>query len=44
MAQYVDGYVVALPKKNLAAYRRMAIKAPGSCSSPAPSATASTRK
>ena len=27
MAQYVDGYVVALRKKNLAAYRRMAIKA-----------------
>ncbi|MEA2701336.1 MAG: hypothetical protein QOE22_45 [Candidatus Parcubacteria bacterium] len=24
MAKYVDGYVVAIPKKNLAAYRKMA--------------------
>ena len=27
MAQYVDGFVLPLPKKNLAAYRRMAQKA-----------------
>jgi len=27
MAQYVDGFVVPVPKKNLAAYRRMAQKA-----------------
>ena len=27
MAQYVDGYIVPVPKKNLAAYRRMAMKA-----------------
>lgn len=26
-SKYVDGYVLALPKKNLAAYRRMATKA-----------------
>lgn len=25
--QYVDGYVLPIPKKNLAAYRRMAQKA-----------------
>jgi uncharacterized protein YbaA (DUF1428 family) len=24
---YVDGFIVAVPKKNLAAYRRMATKA-----------------
>jgi len=27
MAQYVDGFVLPVPKKNLAAYRRMAQKA-----------------
>ncbi len=27
MARYVDGYVLPVPKKNLAAYRRMALKA-----------------
>src|SRR5258708_31030531 len=27
MAQYVDGFVLPVPKKNLAAYRRMARKA-----------------
>jgi uncharacterized protein YbaA (DUF1428 family) len=27
MAKYVDGFVIPLPKKNLAAYRRMARKA-----------------
>jgi len=27
MALYVDGFVIALPKKNLNAYRRMAQKA-----------------
>ncbi len=27
MAQYVDGFVVPVPRKNLAAYRRMARKA-----------------
>lgn len=27
MAQYIDGYVVPIPQKNLAAYRRMAQKA-----------------
>lgn len=27
MAQYIDGYVLPVPKKNLAAYRRMAQKA-----------------
>ena len=27
MAQYVDGFVLAIPKKNTAAYRRMATKA-----------------
>src|SRR5688572_23114823 len=27
MAQYVDGFVLPVPKKNLAAYRRMATKA-----------------
>jgi len=25
--KYVDGYVLPVPKKNLAAYRRMALKA-----------------
>jgi uncharacterized protein YbaA (DUF1428 family) len=27
MSKYVDGFVIPLPKKNLAAYRRMAAKA-----------------
>lgn len=27
MAKYVDGYVIPIQKKNLAAYRRMALKA-----------------
>ena len=27
MARYVDGFVIPIPKKNLAAYRRMAAKA-----------------
>ncbi len=27
MAQYVDGFVVPVPRKNLAAYRRMSVKA-----------------
>jgi uncharacterized protein YbaA (DUF1428 family) len=27
MAQYVDGFVVPVPKKNLAAYKRMSTKA-----------------
>ena len=27
MARYVDGYLIPLPKKNLAAYKRMASKA-----------------
>ena len=27
MARYVDGYVMPIPKKNVAAYRRMATKA-----------------
>jgi len=27
MAQYVDGFVLPVPKKNMAAYRRMALKA-----------------
>jgi len=27
MARYVDGFVIPVPKKNLAAYRRMAAKA-----------------
>ena len=27
MAKYVDGFIVPVPKKNLAAYRRMAAKA-----------------
>ena len=27
MAQYVDGFVIAIPKKNIAAYKRMATKA-----------------
>lgn len=27
MAKYVDGFVIPVPKKNLAAYRRMAAKA-----------------
>jgi len=27
MANYVDGFVLPVPKKNLAAYRRMAQKA-----------------
>ena len=27
MAQYVDGYVLPLPKKNLAAYKKLATKA-----------------
>ena len=27
MAKYVDGYVLAVPKKNIPAYRRMALKA-----------------
>ena len=27
MAQYVDGYIVPVPRKKLAAYRRMAMKA-----------------
>jgi uncharacterized protein YbaA (DUF1428 family) len=27
MAQYVDGFLLAIPKKNIAAYKRMATKA-----------------